>query len=166
MRSKSIIPALIICLLFCSNAFSQRIWKDEIPPEYNCQGCILVIIKKEPDLNKNMHHINEMMEKRFIKNYEGKNVFVTAKDLDTNSLYADTSIYRFVLDSHTYGVSGSQTVDKGAGRSGEFNYTMSALNMHLYDRLKKKQYLQLANWPSWPKNMEKIAEALNKLLKK
>ena len=160
MKPKSIIPTLLICLLFSSNAFSQKIWKEALPPDYNCAGCVLVILKKEP--KDNIHKINEMIEKRLIKNYEGKSVFITATELATDSLYKDENVYRFVLNGETYSVGGSMPRVDGRGT---FNYTQTALNMHLYDRLTKKGYGQLSNWPSWPKNMEKIAEALNKLLK-
>src|SRR5258705_3504706 len=102
MRSKSIIPALLICLLFCSHAFSQHIQKEGLPPDYNCAGCILVILKKEPD--KNIYKMNEMIEKKLIKNYDGKSVFITATDLDTNSLYKDENVYRIVLNGEPYSV--------------------------------------------------------------
>ena len=165
-QSKIIFPILFICLLICSNAFSQKVWKDQIPPEFDtCQGCILVVFKKEADENKKLHNINEIMEKNFMKNYEGKYVFVTPKELDTNTLYADKNIYRFVLNCATYTVSQTQRVDKGNNRTGEFNYKLAALKMQLWDRFQNKWYQQLSNWPSWPKNMEKVAEALNKLVK-
>ena len=108
--------------------------------------------------------MNEMVEKKLIRNYDGKSIFVTATDLDTNSLYADKNIYRFLLNGEPYSVGGSSPrVD---GRPGSFNYTMTPLNFRLYDRLTKKGYPQISNWGPWAKNMEKIAEALNKLLKK
>ena len=161
MKSMAIIPILLICLLFPRYAFSQRIQKDGLPPDYNCTGCILVILKKEPD--KNIHKINEMIENKLIRNYNGKSVFITATDLGTDSLYKDENVYRFVLNADLYTFGGSSPrVD---GRPGSFNYTQTGLNLHLYDRLTKNGYPQLSNWPSWAKNMEKVAEALNKLIK-
>lgn len=160
-------PVFFICLLICSNAFSQKVWKDQIPPEFGtCQGCILVVFKKEPDENKKLHNINKILEKNFMKNYDGKYVFVTEKDLDTNKLYADKNIYRFALHCKTDEFSQSQIVDKGNNRTGNFNYSVEALIMQLWDRFQNKWYQQLSNWPSWPKNMEKVANALNKLLNK
>ena len=168
MKQSTIIPPMLfICLLIGSNVFSQKVWKDQIPPEFgSCEGCILVVFKKEAEENKHLHNINKIMEKNFMKNYDGKYIFVTEKDLDTNMLYADKNIYRFALQCTTYNVSQSQFVDKGNNRTGEFNYTVGALNMQLWDRFQSKWYQQLSNWPSWPKNMEKVAEALSKLLKK
>jgi len=163
MRSISIILTLLIFLLLCSPVFSQRIQKEGLPPDFNCTGCVLVVLKKEP--GQNIHKMNEMVEKKLIKNYEGKSIFVTATDLDTNSLYADKNIYRFLLDGQLYSVGGSTPVTKANGSPGTFNYTSAALGFHLYDRLTKKGYPQISNWGPWAKNMEKIAEALNKLLK-
>lgn len=158
---------IIICLLICSTTFSQKVWKDQIPPDFGkCQDCILIVFKKEPDESKKLHNINKIIEKNFLKEYEGKYVFVTEKDLDTNTLYADKNIYHFALTFNTYNVSQSQIVDKGNNRTGEFNYTVGALNMQLWDRFQNKWYQQLSNWPSWPRNMEKVAAALNKLVKK
>jgi hypothetical protein len=142
-----------------------------IPDEFNCTGCILVILKKESDSNtdkreaKMNDRMNELFEDKFIKNYDGKTVFVTEKELNTDTLYADKNVYRFFLLGTMYAVAGSIAVDRGNG-PGTFNYTSAALKLQFYDRLKGKWYGQLSNWPTWAKNMEKVAEALNKLLKK
>ena len=162
MKPLSIIPILLTCLLFCSQTFSQRIFPQALPPDYNCAGCVLVILKKEED--KNIHKYNEMVEKKLIKNYEGKSIFVTPTELDTNSMYADKNIYRFQLNGEPYSIQGSSP--RVTGGPGEFSYTKTALKFQFYDRLTTKGYPQMSNYASWPKTMEKIAEALNKLLKK
>jgi hypothetical protein len=165
---QTFILSIVICLLFCRQAFSQKVFKGEIPPEFNCTGCMLVVLQADDKMTrgdkKQIEKINELFEDKFIKNYEGKNVFISAKDLDTSTLYTDSSVYRFILRSEVYSLSGS--MPSSTGRNGTFNYTSYALSLWFYDRLKKKNYLQLSNWPSWAKNMEKVSEALNKLLKK
>jgi hypothetical protein len=162
MKLKPILPALLMCLLCCKQTFSQRIQKGSLPPDFNCPGCVLVILKHTED--KNVHHINEMVEKKLIGNYDGKNVFITEAELDTNSLYKNDSVYRFVLGGEPY--SFTQSNSTGDGRGGAFTSTATPLDFHLYDRLTKKGYPQISNYPSWSKTMEKVAGALNKLLKK
>lgn len=168
MNYKPFMMLLVFCLLAAHASFSQRIWKEHMPGGFDtCSQCILVVLKRGPDENKKMHNINEMMEKKFIANYDGEYVFITRDELDSNTLYADKNIYRFILNSHTYGIQNPAVqVEKGAGRTGTFNSSSQALNIHLDDRQKKGESLQLANWASWKKNMEKVAEYLSKLLKK
>jgi len=162
-RPNLFLSLICICLFFCSQVFSQKVFKDALPPDFNCKGCVLVVLKKEPD--QNIHKLNEMTEKKLIGNYDGQSIFVTATELATNSLYKDSTKYRFILNGEPYAAPGARIITKANGRPGDFNYTMTAINFHFYDRLTKKGYPQLSNYPAWAKNMEKIAEALNKLLK-
>ncbi len=81
----------------------------------------------------------------------------------------DTTIYRFILGIDVYKVQGSMptSIKRENGRKvqGYMDYEQGALNCHLYNRLTKKGYPQMCNHPAWPKHLEAIAEALNKLLK-
>jgi hypothetical protein len=178
MRLSFYIPFL---LLLSSTSFSQKIQKEGIPADFNCTGCILVVFKKEVGEGDNKlkkkenEKMNELFESKVIKDYDGKSVFITEKELNSNPLYADKNVYRFVLQGHTYGVQASTIVDVPGAHpppkpgmlpgQKEYRYTMGALSLALYDRLTGKGYPQLANWPSWAKNMEKVTEALNKKLK-
>lgn len=164
MNLKPILPVSLIFMLLCNQAFSQHISKAALPADFNCSGCILVIFKEEP--KNNLYKFNEMVEKKLIGNYDGKSIFVTAADADTNSLYADKNIYRFVLDCDFFDVSGVMATPKTSGGQKIMNYHSTALNFHLYDRLTKKGYPQISNYGSWPKTMDKVVGALNKLLKK
>lgn len=155
MKLRSTLLLLFAIALLCNYGFSQHIVKEGLPPDFNCTGCVLVILKKEE--SKNEHKFNEKVEKNLVNKYDGKSIFVTATELQANAQYADTSVYRFLLDCDFYTYT---SYDNNRPVS------VTGLNFHLYDRFTKKGYPQLSNYPAWTKNMEKIAEALNKLLKK
>lgn len=162
---------VILCLLYCSSVNSQKVYKENIPPEFkSCSGCILVILKKEPDKNDSKldqkvdRKMIEFVEK-FIKLYEGKTAYITKAEFDSNSIYRDSTVYRFILNTGLYNYSASVQKDKGY-RIEIQSSERTGLNLHLYDRVLVWRHLQLSNWAGWEKNFEKVAEALNKALKK
>lgn len=150
---------------------AQRVYKEHIPPEFaSCKGCTLIILRKEP--NKNDSKYNQKVDRKmiefietFIKNYEGKTAFISQAELDSNSIYKDLDVYRFILNTGLYNYASPSFVDKG-NRIEVGSASRVGLNLHLYDRKLNKEGLQLSNWVSWEKNMEKVAEALSKELKK
>jgi len=170
MKSTTIFLFLTAVLL-CTQAYSQRIFKESLPEGFNCAGCILVIFKQEPmattGSEKKIHtKLNERIEKDLIANYDGKTLFTSAVDFDTNKVYRDTAIYRFILGIDVYKVNQHMATKKNIKGEQEYlEYNQYGLNCHVYDRFTKKGYPQMTNHPNLSKHLEAVAGALNKLLK-
>jgi hypothetical protein len=93
-------PAKFIVILFIGTFITLKSLNaqvaDEgpIPAAFTCQGILIV---EKPQSKNTVPGYENHIKKEFEKNYKGKYVLATKKDIETNSQYLDKKIYRFIL---------------------------------------------------------------------
>ena len=93
MPTKFFIFLSISTIIGIDSLNAQDADKGPIPSDFTCDG-ILIVVKPE---NKNTIPGYEKHVKKEFENYKGKYVIATKKEIETNSLYQDKKIYRFIL---------------------------------------------------------------------
>ena len=166
MIRKYFLSFFVVCLfLNCAHVSAQKNTDEEIiPATFKCTDCILLVIKPE-DGDKRLLSKKEysaysgLIEKQFGKNYDGKYVIVTEKELGVNPAYRDSIIYRFILDVKGHNANGSMPRADGMGT---FNYSYTALDIKLYDRQLSKAYQPFITKRTWPQAVETVVKTLEK----
>jgi hypothetical protein len=168
MKSLSLFLGSVLILSFASCTSSKinsnRINENAIPPEFKCQQCVLLVLKRV-----NPGAINRYLEKSFSKNYTGKFEMVTPDQVDNEKKYQDKKIYRFII-SDLVRTGGNKvetsTISNGlkTGTTVAYNYTYT-MDFRLYDRLSEKDYPSLGVVSNVPaKAINRTSVLLNKKL--
>ena len=164
-----IIFSLLVLLFPFLQAFPQKVSPESIPPDLNCDGCITIVIKNEQSKNlraKDLDRLNGLLQTKLIGVYKGQTVFTSPTDLDTNSLFKNENVYRYILNIKMEPLNVSHTDDWGNGRTNTHEVRMDFINFQFYDRKEKKGYPDMfERLKSWPDMIEKVAKALNDKIK-
>ena len=164
MPTKLLLTAFIYLSFSFTKLHAQKVNEGSIPAEFKCPDCILLIVKKEN--GEGIPGFNKHVEKIFKKQYSGKFEVVAAKDIDTNSLYKDKAIYRFILGDNSWSVSSKHSESIGPqDRNHQYTTTATYISFHLYDRQLEKGYPEIGVWHYPVTTVEHTAKALDEKYK-
>jgi hypothetical protein len=160
---------LIIFVFQISPVGAQKVSSEAFPPDLACAGCITIVIKNEEYKSlraKDLDRLNDLVEKKLIGVYKGPTVFISPKDLDTNSRYKNEAVYRYILNIKFQPATVSHFDTDARGGSHIHEIDMQFINLQFYDRIEKKGYPDMfERLKSWPQMLDRAAKALNDRLK-
>jgi nitrate reductase alpha subunit len=160
---------LLLFLTACtsSNINSNRINESAFPPDFKCNECVLLVMKRVGGMNPG--GMNNYIEKSFTKNYTGKFEMATSDQIENDPKYQNTKIYRFIVSDQVR-TGGSKvttsTISNGitTGKDIQYNYTYT-MDFRIYDRLMNKEYPSMGLASNVPaKAINRTSVLLNKKL--
>ena len=99
MPAKFIIFLSIGTFITLKSLNAQVADEGPIPATFTCDGILIV---EKPEGKNTVPGYENNIKKEFDKNYKGKYVLATKKEIETNSQYLDKKIYRFILHLKWY----------------------------------------------------------------
>jgi len=153
MTSKLLFSHFTCTLLALTSADAQPT-VGAIPPDFNRQEGILIIIK--PEKKSTLPGFEKNIDKHFKKYYTGKYEIATEKEVESESRFQDKKIYRFSLKY--------KIRDELVQRTGADGRMNTAVQHHarfnFYDRESGTEYGSFAEGRSDAETLERIAKML------
>ena len=93
MPARWLLPLLFCTFSTFTSLIAQVAVAGPVPASFTCEGILII---EKPQSKSTIPGYEKHVKKEF-EDYKGKYVIATKKEIETNSLYQDKKIYRFIL---------------------------------------------------------------------